>query len=72
MEMPDTTTDQVANAVLTGADLMRGSEAKREKTKETLLNIIEGRIQNANTRSAYRTAWHGLFRFCSEYRLEAD
>ena len=72
MEMPDTTTDQVVNVVLTGADLVRGAEAKREKVKETLLNIIEGHIQNPNTRSGYRTAWHGFFKFCSEYRLELE
>ena len=72
MEMPDTTTDQVVNVVLTGADLVRGAEAKHERVKETLLNTIEGRIQNPNTRSAYRTAWRGFFKFCSEYRLELD
>ena len=72
MEIPDTTTDQIVNVVLTGADLVRGAEAKREKVKETLLNIIEGRIQNPNTRSAYRTAWRGFFNFCSEYKLDLE
>ena len=72
METPDTTDHQVASVVLTRADLVRGPEAKREKVKETLLNIIEGRIQNPNTRSAYRIAFRRFFEFCSEYKLEFD
>src|SRR5271165_2572586 len=47
-------------------------ESKRQKTAETLLNILEGRIRNKNTRSAYRTAWRSFFQFCSEYKLELD
>jgi hypothetical protein len=39
---------------------------KEAKTAETLLNILEGRITNANTRSAYKTAWRAFFSFCSE------
>ena len=30
-------------------------ESKRQKTAETLLNILEGRIRNPNTRNAYKT-----------------
>lgn len=63
---------ELTEVAFTASDLVRGAAAKREKVKETLLNIIEGRIQNTNTRSAYRTAWRGFFNFCSEYRLELD
>lgn len=72
METPDITDHQVVNVVLTSADLVRGAEAKREKVKETLLNILEGRIQNPNTRNAYKIAWRAFFQFCSEYKLELD
>jgi integrase/recombinase XerD len=47
-------------------------ESKRQKTADTLLNILEGRIRNKNTRSAYLTAWRSFFAFCSEYKLELD
>jgi hypothetical protein len=46
--------------------------SKREKIQEALLNILEGRIQNANTRSAYKVAWRLFFEFCSIYKLELD
>ncbi len=53
--------------------LKRGSaEWKREETAETLLNVLEGLIRNKNTRSAYKVAWKGFFRFCSDYKLELD
>jgi site-specific recombinase XerD len=45
---------------------------KEAKTAEALLNILEGRITNANTRSAYKTAWRAFFSFCSEYKLELN
>ena len=59
---------------LSGGDLVPGStsEYKRQKTAETLLNILEGRIRNPNTRNAYKTAWRSFFAFCSEYKLELD
>jgi integrase/recombinase XerD len=47
-------------------------EAKRQKTAETLLNILEGRIRNPNTRNAYKVAWKSFFAFCSEYKRELD
>ena len=47
-------------------------ESKRQKTADTLLNILEGRIRNKNTRSAYKNAWRLFFQFCSEYKLELD
>jgi hypothetical protein len=47
-------------------------ESKRQKTADTLLNILEGRIRNKNTRSAYLTALRSFFAFCSEYKLELD
>ena len=58
---------------LSGGDLVPGStsEYKRQKTAETLLNILEGRIGNPNTRNAYKTA-SSFFEFCSEYKLELD
>lgn len=49
-----------------------GSESKRSKTAETLLNILEGRISNANTRGAYKIAWRSFFVFCSEYNLTLE
>jgi integrase/recombinase XerD len=57
----------------TAGDLFSGgSESKRNKTAETLLNILEGRISNANTRGAYKIAWHSFFVFCSEYNLTLE
>jgi hypothetical protein len=62
---------EIKEAVLAARELMPGSaESKRQKTAETLLNIIEGRIQNPNTRRAYKNAWKKFFEFCSEYKLE--
>src|SRR5258708_10070664 len=53
------------------AELILGSsESKRAKVSETLLNILQGRIRNQNTRSAYKAAWRSFFQFCSEYKLE--
>jgi hypothetical protein len=47
-------------------------ESKREKTAEALLNALQGKIANPNTRSAYETAWREFFVFCSEFKLELD
>jgi hypothetical protein len=64
---------EVTEVVFTGADLISGSpESKRAKVSETLLNILEGRVTNSNTRKAYKTAWRSFFAFCSEYKLELD
>jgi integrase/recombinase XerD len=55
------------------ADLITGaSESKRQKTAETLLNILEGKIRNSNTRNAYKVAWRTFFEFCAEYGLQLD
>ena len=44
---------ELTEVVFTATDLVPGSsEAKRAKTAETLLNILEGRIRNKSTRSA--------------------
>ena len=64
---------EFTDVAFTAGDLAAGSaESKRRKTAETLLNILEGRIQNPNTRSAYKVAWRYFFAFCSKYRLELD
>ena len=64
---------EVTEVVFTAADLILGSsESERAKVSETLLNILEGRIRNPNTRNAYKTAWRSFFEFCSEYKLELD
>src|SRR5580704_188216 len=64
---------ELAELVFTAADLIAGSsQSKREKTAETLLNILEGRIRNKNTRNAYKAAWRSFFEFCSVYKLELD
>jgi site-specific recombinase XerD len=55
-----------------GGFIFGGSESKRTKTAETLLNILQGRISNANTRSAYKIAWSSFFLFCSEYNLTLE
>ena len=47
-------------------------ESKRQKTAETFLNILEGRIRNPNTRSAYKVAWRSFIAFCSEYKLDLE
>jgi integrase/recombinase XerD len=48
------------------------SNAKRQKMAETLLNLLEGQIENLNTRHAYKVAWLQFFSFCSEFKLELD
>ena len=51
------TTDNT-DVVFATAELIQDSSAsKRAKTAETLLNILEGRIRNPNTRNAYKVAW---------------
>jgi site-specific recombinase XerD len=73
IEAPVTENTELAEVVLTAADLIpSSSEAKRQKTAETLLNILEGRIRNKNTRSAYKIAWRSFFEFCSVYKLEVE
>src|ERR1700738_1795565 len=63
----------LTEVVFTAADLISGSsESKGAKVFETLLNILEGRVRNSNTRKAYKTAWRSFFEFCSEYKLELD
>jgi integrase/recombinase XerD len=47
-------------------------DQKRQQTAETLLNLLEGKISNPNTRQAYKNAWRQFFLFCSEYKLELD
>jgi integrase/recombinase XerD len=64
---------EVTEVVFTSADLISGSsESKRAKVSETLLNVLEGRVRNSNTRKAYKAAWRSFFEFCSEYKLELD
>src|SRR5271165_746997 len=71
---PSTTDNREdTDVVFASAELIQDSSAsKRAKTAETLLNILEGRIRNPNTRNAYKTAWRSFFEFCSEYKLELD
>ena len=46
---------ELKEVVFTAADLILGSsESKRAKVSETLLNILEGRVRNSNTRKAYK------------------
>jgi integrase/recombinase XerD len=62
---------ELKEIVFTAADLILGSsESNRAKVAETLLNILEGRVRNSNTRKAYKAAWRSFFQFCSEYKLE--
>ena len=62
---------ELKEIVFTAADLILGSsESNRAKVSETLLNILEGRVRNSNTRKAYKAAWRSFFQFCSEYKLE--
>ena len=62
---------ELKEVVFTAVDLILGSsESKRAKVSETLLNILEGRVRNSNTRKAYKAAWRSFFQFCSEYKLE--
>ena len=64
---------ELKEVVFTAADLISGSsESERAKVSETLLNILEGRVRNSNTRKAYKAAWRSFFEFCSEYKLELD
>ena len=64
---------EVTEVVFTAADLMpESSESKQAKVFETLLNILEGRVRNSNTRKAYKAAWRSFFAFCSEYKLGLD
>ena len=62
---------ELKEVVFTAVDLiLSSSESKRAKVSETLLNILEGRVRNSNTRKAYKAAWRSFFQFCSEYKLE--
>jgi integrase/recombinase XerD len=73
--IPDPVTEnpEFTEIVFTARDMVPGSsESKRQKTAETLLNILHGRIRNKNTRSAYKAAWRSFFIFCSEYKLDLD
>src|SRR5271166_1694803 len=73
IEGPVAENRECTEVILTAVDLVPGSsESKRQKTAETLLNILEGRIRNKNTRSAYKAAWRSFFAFCSKYKLELD
>jgi integrase/recombinase XerD len=68
----DVVNKELAENTFPSAELviLDARESKRQKTADTLLNILEGRIRNKNTRSAYKTAWHSFFQFCSEFKLE--
>jgi integrase/recombinase XerD len=71
IDSPVTEHKELTEVVFTARDLVPGSsESKHQKTAETLLNILEGRIRNKNTKSAYKTAWRAFFQFCSEFKLE--
>src|SRR5260370_20789410 len=73
IEAPAANNRELTEVVFTAADLIPSSaESNRAKTAETLLNILEGRIRNSNTRNAYKIAWRAFFTFCSEYNLELD
>ena len=73
IEAPAANNRELTEVVFTAADLIPSSaESNRAKTAETLLNILEGRIRNSNTRNAYKIAWRAFFTFCSEYKLELD
>jgi integrase/recombinase XerD len=63
---------ELSEAIPFEVSLVGNFASKREKIKETLLNILEGRIQNPNTRNAYKVAWRRFFEFCSIYKLELD
>ena len=47
-------------------------QQKHRTIAETLLNTLEGKISNPNTRQAYKNAWRQFFLFCSKYKLELD
>src|SRR5271165_1533690 len=73
IEGPVAENRECTEVILTAVDLVPGSsESKRQKTAETLLNILEGRIRNKNTRSAYKAAWRSFFEFCTAYKLELE
>jgi hypothetical protein len=63
---------ELSEAIPAKVSLVGDFASEREKIKETLLNILEGRIPNPNTRSAYKVAWRHFFEFCSIYKLELD
>jgi integrase/recombinase XerD len=67
-------TKQLSQITFSAGDLVPGpvDAFKRQKTAETLLNILEGQLRNPNTRNAYKVAWRSFFAFCSEYKLELD
>jgi hypothetical protein len=46
------------------------SDTKRRKACRTFLDILEGHIENPNTRNDYKNSWRAFFSFCSEYELE--
>jgi len=57
IEAPAANNRELTEVVFTAADLIPSSpESNRAKTAETLLNILEGRIRNSNTRNAYKIA----------------
>ena len=70
----DVVNKELAEITFSSTDLVIPDvrESKRQKTAETLLNILEGCIRNQNTRSAYKAAWRSFFQFCSEYKLELE
>jgi hypothetical protein len=59
--------------LLAAFDLLEGtSEATRDKTAETFLELLGARVRNPNTRSAYRVAWRSFLAFCSARQLELE
>ena len=73
IERPVAENRELTKFVFTAGDMVPGSsESKHQKTAETLLNILEGRIRNKNTRNAYKAAWRSFFEFCSVYKLELE
>jgi site-specific recombinase XerD len=63
---------QLPLAITLETFLVGFSDDERKKTAETLLNTLEGQIENLNTRRAYKTAWSQFFRFCSKKKLELN
>jgi integrase/recombinase XerD len=57
------TREQLPVALTLETLLVGFSDDERKKTAETLLNTLEGQIENLNTRQAYKTAWRQFFRF---------
>jgi integrase/recombinase XerD len=64
------TREQLPVALTLETLLLGYSDNERKKTAETLLNTLEGQIENLNTRQAYKAAWVQFFRFCSGNKLE--